>query len=160
MLGKEEKIALLLLIGITVVTMVSYSVLESVGKAPLPRGMKRLHTKAHWSPCRGTLKRLTYWKTAATSSLQSPGRGFLFRRLSLRGIHSGRVIPSPCMEQSRPTVGIRRSLSEAPGIYFSHGRLIEEPYQRAFFRTGPLPVFIMEPAFNEKCAKTALLKQT
>lgn len=34
MLGKEEKIALLLLIGITVVTMVSYSVLESVGKGP------------------------------------------------------------------------------------------------------------------------------
>jgi hypothetical protein len=34
MLGKEEKIALLLLIGITMVTMVSYTVLESVGKGP------------------------------------------------------------------------------------------------------------------------------
>jgi DNA/RNA endonuclease YhcR with UshA esterase domain len=34
MLGKEEKIALLLLIGITVVTMGSYTVLESVGKGP------------------------------------------------------------------------------------------------------------------------------
>jgi hypothetical protein len=34
MLGKEEKIALLLLIGITMVTIVSYMVLESVGKGP------------------------------------------------------------------------------------------------------------------------------
>ena len=34
MLGKEEKIALLLLIGITVVSLVSYLVLESVGKGP------------------------------------------------------------------------------------------------------------------------------
>ncbi len=34
MLGKEEKIALLLLIGIAMVTIVSYTVLESVGKGP------------------------------------------------------------------------------------------------------------------------------